>query len=119
MSRSRLAVAAGIFLLVASCGLPCLPFLDLSAVSLPYQDPTPGMLEEQAEEIAAAEHRLAVYAVVAGVLAILGLAALIYAWKHRRSRMRDQLSKPGGSALPPAAADPADGRHLNQGRPHG
>ncbi|WP_433345876.1 hypothetical protein [Micromonospora sp. CA-111912] len=89
MSRARLAVAAGILLLVASCGLPCLPFLDLSAVSLPYQDPTPGMVEEQAEEIAAAEHRLAVYAVVAAVLAILGLAALIYAGKHRRPRKAD------------------------------
>ncbi|MFJ8582061.1 hypothetical protein [Micromonospora sp. NPDC093277] len=89
MSRARLALTAGVLLLVASCMLPCLPFLDLSGVSMPYQDPTPEMLEKQAADVAAAEHRLTVHTAIAGALALIGLAAFSYAWKHRRSRKTD------------------------------
>ena len=92
MSRARLALTAGVLLLVASCMLPCLPFLDLSGISMPYQDPTPEMLEKQAADIAAAERRLAVYAAVAGALAVIGLAAVVYAFTHRRSRKAGQGS---------------------------
>ncbi len=89
MSRGRLALTAGVLLLVASCMLPCLPFLELSGISMPYQDPTPEMLEKQATDIAAAEHRLAVHAAISGALALIGLAAFFYAWKYRRSRKAD------------------------------
>ncbi|EWM66789.1 MULTISPECIES: hypothetical protein [unclassified Micromonospora] len=89
MSRARLALTAGVLLLVASCMLPCLPFLDLSGISMPYQDPTPEMLEKQAIDIAAAERKLALYAATAGALAVVGLAAVIYAFRHRRSRRAD------------------------------
>lgn len=89
MPRVRLAVAAGVLLIVASCLVPCAPFADYAADSLPYQDPTLEMLKKQAEQIAAAEHRLAVHAAIAGVLAVLGLAALIYAWRNRRPRKAD------------------------------
>ena len=89
MSRARLAMTAGVLLLIASCLLPCLPFLDLSGISMPYQDPTPEMLEKQAADITAAEHRLAVHAAIAGALAVIGLAAFIYAWKHRQTRKAD------------------------------
>jgi hypothetical protein len=89
MPRVRLAVTAAVLLLVVSCLVPCAPFADYAATSLPYQDPTPEMLKKQAAEIAAAEHRLAIHAAIAGVLAVLGLAALIYAWKNRRPRKAD------------------------------
>ncbi len=90
MPRARLALTAGVLLLIASCLLPCLPLLDLSGVSMPYQDPTPGMIEKQTADIAAAEHRLALHAAIAGALALLGLAAFFYAWKHRRSLKADR-----------------------------
>lgn len=90
MSRARLALAAGLLLLVAACLLPCLPLLDMSGSSIPYQDPTPEMLEEQAADVAAAERRLAAYAAIAGVLAVLALAAFVYAWKHRRHTGTDR-----------------------------
>ena len=47
------------------------------------------MLEKQAADITAAEHRLAVHAAIAGALAVIGLAAFIYAWKHRQTRKAD------------------------------
>jgi hypothetical protein len=89
MPRARLALTAGIVLLVASCLLPCLPFFDVAGMSMPYQDPTPEMLAKQAADVAAAERRFTVHAAIAGVLAVLGLAALVYAWKHRRPRRTD------------------------------
>jgi hypothetical protein len=86
MSRARLALAAGVLLLVAACLLPCFSFVLDAGSALPYQDPTPEMLAKQAAENAAAERRLAVFAVIGGILAVLGLIALVYAWRHRRSR---------------------------------
>ncbi|WP_165949688.1 hypothetical protein [Micromonospora sp. KC207] len=53
-------------------------------MSLPYQDPTPEMLEKQAADLAAAERRLAMCAAVADALALVGVAALAYAWRRRR-----------------------------------
>jgi hypothetical protein len=40
MSRGRVALAVGILLLVAACAVPGALFAELSAASLPYQDPT-------------------------------------------------------------------------------
>lgn len=94
MSRVRLALAAGFFLLVAACLLPCFSFLGMSGSSLPYQDPTPEMLEQQATDVAAAEQRFVMYAAVAGVLAVLAVVAFIYAWKHRPGAA-DRRPSPG------------------------
>ncbi len=86
MSRSRVALSVGVLLLLASCLLPCLPLLQVAGTSLPYQDPTPEMLQQHAANVAAAERRLAVCAAVAAALALLGLAALVlaYVWRRRR-----------------------------------
>ena len=71
-------------LLIASCVLPCIPFLDVAGTSMPYQDPTPGMLTKQTAETAAAEHRLAVAAAIGVALALGGVTALIYAYRSRK-----------------------------------
>ena len=89
MPRARLALTGGLLLLVASCLLPCFSYAELAAVSMPFQDATREMLEEQAADIAAAEHTFTIHAAIAGALAILGLAAVVYAWKHRRPRKAD------------------------------
>jgi hypothetical protein len=89
MTRVRLAVTVGVLLVLGSCVLACVPFLDLSADSLPYQDPTPEMVKKQAADIAAAEHKLAVHVWIAAALAVVGLAALIYAWCRRKPRGAD------------------------------
>jgi hypothetical protein len=83
MARSRLALSAGILLLIASCLLPCLPLMDMAGNSMPYQDPKPEMVTKQAADISAAQHRLVVAAAIGGVIAI------IYARRH-----------PDGKAVP-------------------
>jgi hypothetical protein len=89
MSRTRLALTAGVILFVASCVLSSLAFLDLAETSMPYQDPTPEMLEKQAADIAAAERMFTVSTAIAGALALIGLAAFFYSRKHRQTRMTD------------------------------
>lgn len=86
MSRARLALTAGILLLVTSCLLPCVPLAEVSGGSMPYQDAPPELLTKQAAEVAAAEHRLVVAAAVAGALFVVALLAFWYAWRHRRPR---------------------------------
>ncbi|MFC0004451.1 hypothetical protein [Micromonospora siamensis] len=83
MSRARLATIVGILLLVAACLLPCVPFGDWAGGSLPPQDAPPDVLERQAAEIAAARHRLVLALAGAGVLAALGVAALVHGRRRR------------------------------------
>jgi len=89
MSRVRLAAAAGTLLIVVACLLPCGPIGDYIGNAMPYQDPTDKMLEQQAAQAVAIEHQLAIRASIAGVLVVLGLAALIYARRRRPSRKTD------------------------------
>ena len=89
MSRSRLISAAGTFPLLAACVLPCDPLADYVGNAMSYQDPTDKMLEQQAAQAAAIEHQLVIRTSIASVLAILGLTALIYALRLRRSRKTD------------------------------
>ncbi|GAA4437707.1 hypothetical protein [Phytohabitans houttuyneae] len=89
MSRSRLALNAVAILFVASCALSSLAFLDLAQTSMPYQDPTPEMLEKQAADIAAAERLFTVSTAIAGALALIGLAAFFHFRKHRQTRTTD------------------------------
>jgi hypothetical protein len=84
VSRLRIAYVAGTLLLVAACALPCASFAELSGASIPYQDPTPEMVQKQAAETAALEHQLVMRAWIGGALASAGLVALIYARRHRR-----------------------------------
>jgi hypothetical protein len=86
MPRAPLARYAGIALFVVAILLPCVPFMDVGGYSMPYQDPTPDMLKQQAADVAAAEHRLAVAITISGVLGVCGLIALIYARRQDRSR---------------------------------
>jgi hypothetical protein len=89
MSRARLSAAAGALLLIAAILLPCGPASDYLGNAMPYQDPTEEMLQQQAAQATAIEHQLAIRGSVAAALAILGLAALIYAGRQRRSRQTD------------------------------
>jgi hypothetical protein len=85
--RARLALVGGVLLLVAACVLPCGPFLDEGAASIPYQDPTPEMLQKQDAEIAAAREALAIRLWITAAVALVGLAATAYGlWQWRRRR---------------------------------
>ncbi|MFC0532803.1 hypothetical protein, partial [Phytohabitans kaempferiae] len=59
---------------------------ELAQTSMPYQDPTPEMLEKQAADIAAAERIFTVSTAIAGALALIGLAAFFYSRMHRQTR---------------------------------
>ncbi len=89
MSRARWTAAAGTLLLVAACVLPCGPLADYIGNSMPYPEPTAKLLQQQAAQAAAIERQLVIRASIAAVLAILGLAALIYARRRNRSRKTD------------------------------
>ncbi|SCE83287.1 hypothetical protein GA0070607_2119 [Micromonospora coriariae] len=82
MSRARLLTVVGVLLMLASCLLPCLTIVN--GMTLPDQDPTPEAIQQQNADALAFEQRFEVVAWIAAALAILGLAAFIYAWKHRR-----------------------------------
>ncbi|WP_346117054.1 hypothetical protein [Micromonospora coerulea] len=82
MSRARLLTVVGVLLMLTSCLLPCLTAWN--DITLPDQDPTPDVIQQQNAEHLAAEQRFEMAAWIAAALAILGLAALIYAWKHRQ-----------------------------------
>ncbi|MEO3892646.1 hypothetical protein [Nonomuraea sp. B5E05] len=76
-----LAICAGLLLPVASC-------MATAGTYLPYQDPTPEMLKEQAEAIARAD-LLNLRAMTAGTLLTLtGLALLAYGAVRRRRGSR-------------------------------
>ncbi|MEV6816461.1 hypothetical protein [Micromonospora sp. NPDC051296] len=72
----------GVLLMLASCLLPCLTFWN--GITLPDQDPTPEAIQQENAEALAFEQRFQIAASIAGALAILGLAAFIYARKHHR-----------------------------------
>ncbi|MFG2059355.1 hypothetical protein ACGFI9_35625 [Micromonospora sp. NPDC048930] len=82
MSRARLLTVVGVLLMLTSCLLPCLTVWN--DITLPDQDPTSAAIQQENADYVAAEQRFAVAAWIAAALAILGLAAFIYAWKHRR-----------------------------------
>ncbi|RAO43725.1 hypothetical protein PSN01_05894 [Micromonospora saelicesensis] len=82
MSRARLLTVVGVLLMLASCLLPCLTFWN--GITSPDQDPTPEVIQQETAEALAFEQRFQIATWVAGALAILGLAALIYARKHHR-----------------------------------
>ena len=82
MSRTRLLTVVGVLLMLASCLLPCLTVWN--GITLPDQDPTPEAIQQQNAEAPAFEQRFKLVALIAVALAILGLAAFIYAWKHRQ-----------------------------------
>lgn len=86
MTRARLSLIAGIVMIVAACVLPCWTFVALSAASLPYQDPTPEMLAEQAAEVSALERALVLDLSIAAVLALLGVLACVYGFRRQRHR---------------------------------
>jgi hypothetical protein len=73
VSRIRAAYIFGTLLLVAACALPCASFVELSGSSMPYQDPTAEMIQEQAAEVTELEHQLVTRALIASGLAIAGL----------------------------------------------
>jgi hypothetical protein len=84
MSRARIACGVGAVLLPTAFALPCLTFADLAGNAVPYQDPTAQMLAKQAADDAALYAQLVTRLWIGGVLAVIGVAALVYAWRHRR-----------------------------------
>jgi hypothetical protein len=86
VTRAWTALAAGLVLLATAFVVPCLTFADWAANGLPYQDPTTEMLQKQAADDAALRSQLVTRLWIGGGLAALGVAALIYAWRHRRGR---------------------------------
>lgn len=79
MTRTRAqlsSVGGGLLLVVAAC-TPCLPLANWAGGGLPYQDPTPEMLAQQAAEQAAAGRSLLLWTVVAVVLGVAGAALLV------------------------------------------
>lgn len=91
MTRARLSLITGIVLLSVACLLPCGVLAEWSGASLPYQDPTPDMLENQAAEVAILEKKLIVYVVVSGTLALLGICASAYGLRRGRAYRRGRL----------------------------
>lgn len=75
--RFRLAILAGLVLVAVACCLPTFTFLELSGTSLPYQDPTPDMLQQQASEVADLERELAVRLVIGAGLGAFGVALAV------------------------------------------
>ena len=94
MTGTRLAFITSLGLLIAACLLPCGTFAEWSGTSLPYQDPTPEMLQKQAEETAALEDALFVRLSISAALGLASLGAFGYGlrrWRgHRRSAGQDQ-----------------------------
>ncbi|MGR6320331.1 hypothetical protein Q2K19_24210 [Micromonospora soli] len=91
MSRTRLLTVVGVLLMLTSCLLPCLTFWN--GITLPDQDPTPEAIQQENAEALAFEQSFENSMWIAAALAILGLAAFIYAWKHRRRPTRVQGTK--------------------------
>jgi hypothetical protein len=75
--RLRLVAILGAVLLLAAAVLLCGSLGDEFATSLPYQDPTPDLLHQQAVEMAAARHNTITRLWISGSLAIVGLTALV------------------------------------------
>ena len=71
---------------LAACCLPAVTFGQLAGTALPFQDPTPEMLERQAAESAARERRFIVSLVAGAVLAILGLPVALLGLRRIRAR---------------------------------
>jgi LPXTG-motif cell wall-anchored protein len=87
MVRTRLVVIGGMLFLVTACLLTCGPFAEWSGASMPYQDPTPEMLQQQTTEVEALRHTLLVRSAMSLVLGLAGLGAFGYLlWRRRRER---------------------------------
>jgi len=83
VTRARFSVIAGVAMIVIGCALPWRTFGEWSAASLPYQDPTPEMVAEQAARVSALEQALLIELSVAVVLASLGVFACSYGFRQR------------------------------------
>jgi hypothetical protein len=75
--RLRLIAILGAVLLGAATILLCGTIGDQFAASLPYQDPTPDMLQQQVADMATARHNAITRLWISAGLAIIGLTALI------------------------------------------
>lgn len=85
MTRSRLFLAIGLVLLAVAAVVPLGTLGALAGTSLPYQDPTPQLLEQQAARIASLQRELAVRASISGVLLAGSALTLVHAWRRRRT----------------------------------
>lgn len=90
-------------MIVVACALPLRTFLELSGTSLPYQDPTPDMVAEQAARIAALERALVFDLSIATLSASLGALAITYGLRRRRRRGAAPDTRTAGDR----AADPS------------
>ena len=83
MKRMRTARIAGTAMVVIGAAIPVAIFAVTAGTSLPYQDPTPAMLAQQAREIAQANRMLAAGATVGAVLIVAGVAVLVAVGRQR------------------------------------
>ncbi|MQA82850.1 MAG: hypothetical protein GEV10_31095 [Streptosporangiales bacterium] len=84
MTRSRVFLAVGLVLLAVALVVPLGTLGALAGTSLPYQDPTPQLLDEQAARIASLQRDLAVRASISGILIAGSALTLVYARRRRR-----------------------------------
>ncbi len=92
VTRARLSLTAGIVLLITACLLPCGTLAEWSGASLPYQDPTPAMLDNQADGVAALERALVIYLLISGFLSLVGLCMAAYGLRRWRKLRREGAS---------------------------
>lgn len=96
MSRPRLALIVGVVLVAAAFLLPCGALADHAGASMPYQDPTADMLQQQAAELAALRQQIVTRLQISSLIGLTGLAGIAYGlWVRRRNRRSiDQPTQP-------------------------
>jgi Ca2+/Na+ antiporter len=89
MHRTRRARIAGITMVALGAAIPVVVVALTAGTSLPYQDPTAAMLQQQAQDIARADRMLAAGAVVGSILILVGVALLVGVAVRGQRHMED------------------------------